>query len=163
VLGFELEEALSGSYYVLDAPLVDRAIRFQIRLGIDGLRAFLRDKRVGARGTLFAEGLAEGGGDGVPTTGHVTMRLFEERRVPYDLGFTTDEGRRFRLRGQRDFFMHDLVDSLTILPASLYDERGAEVGRATLRFDARRELPRTLRSLRPTFRPKFGPSRENDG
>lgn len=156
MLGFELSESLSGSYYLLDAPLVDRAIRFSVRLGVDGLRAFLREKRVGARGVLFAEGLAEGGGEGVAAEGAVTVRLFEERRIPYDLSFDADDGRRLRLRGQRDFFVHDMVDSLTMLPASLYDDTGREIGRATLRFDARRELPLTLRSLRPVFRPPFG-------
>lgn len=161
MLGFELSESLSGSYYLLEAPLVDRAIRFSVKLGANGLRAFLRDKRVTARGTIFVEGIAEGSGDGVPAEGSVTMRLFEERRIPYDLGFTGDDGRRFRLRGQRDFFVHDVVDSLTILPASLYDERGRETGRATLRFDPRRELPVTLRSLRPTFRAPFGASKED--
>lgn len=159
MLGLQLSESLSGSYYLLDEPLVDRALHFRLRLEVDGLRSFLRERRVLARGTLFAEKLAEGNGEGVAVEGAVTMRLFEERRIPYDLGFVGDDGRRFRLRGQRDFFVHDVVDSLTLLPASLYDDEGREVGRATLRFDARRELPLTLRSLRPTFRAGFGPSR----
>ena len=156
MLGFQLREKLEGSYYLLEAPLVDRAIRFEVRLGIDGLRAFLREKRVGARGTVFVEGLAEGAGEGVPAEGAVTVRLLEERRIPYDLSFAADDGRRLRLRGQRDFFVHDMVDSLTILPASLYDDEGREIGRAMLRFDPRRELPVTLKSLRPTFRAPFG-------
>ncbi len=152
MLGFQLSEALSGSYYMLDEPLVDRAIHFKVDLGVDGLRAFLRRRRVSAKGTIFVEGIAEGDGEGVPATGAVTVRLFEERRIPYDLAFTADDGRELRLRGQRDFFVHDVVDSLTILPASLYDASGTEIGRATLRFDPRRELPVTLRSLRPTVR-----------
>ncbi len=161
MLGFQLSEALSGSYYLLGEPLVDRAIRFQVKLGVDGLRAFLREKRVGAKGTVFVEGIAEGAGEGVEAEGTVTVRLVEERRIPYDLAFTGDDGRRFRLRGQRDFFVHDVVDSLTILPLSLYDESGKEIGRATLRFDPRRELPLTLRSLRPTVRLPFGSPRED--
>ena len=57
----------------------------------------------------------------------------------------------FARAGRRlvDFFFHDAVDSLTILPASIYDESGAEIGRATLRFDPRTELPKSLKSIRP--------------
>lgn len=152
MLGVELTESLSGSYYRLDEPLVDRAIRFTIRLGVDGLRRFVRERRVSARGTICVEGLAEGGGNGVPAEGAVTVRILEEKRIPYDLGFEADDGRHYRLRGQRDFFVHDAIDSLTILPASLYDDAGREIARATLRFDPRRELPLTLRSIRPRLR-----------
>lgn len=152
-LGFELSESFSGSYYRLDQPLSDRAIRISLRWGVDGLRRFLRDRKVSALGTIWAEGLAErGGAEGVPLYGSVTMRLFDEKRVPYDLGFEADDGATWRIRGQRDFFMHDAVDSLTILPLSLYDSTGAETARAVLRFDPKTELPKTLRSFRPRVR-----------
>ena len=148
--GFELSESLSGSWYRLDDPTTDRAIRYTLLLGVDGLRRFLRDRRLDARGTIFIEGLAEGdAADGTPLFGALVWRLVEERRVAYDLELRGDDGKHYRLRGQRDFFMHDAIDSLTILPASIYDESGAEFGRATLRFDPRTQLPRTLKSIRP--------------
>lgn len=148
--GFELSESLSGSWYRLDDPTTDRAIRYTLVLGVAGLRRFMKERKLEAKGTIFIEGLAEGEVDeGRPLFGTIVWRLIEEKRVPYDLELQGDDGKHYRLRGQRDFFMHDAVDSLTILPASIYDETGAEIGRATLRFDPRTELPTTLKSIRP--------------
>ncbi len=147
-LGFELREAFSGSYYLHERPLEDHAIAIALRLGVDGLRRFARERRIDAAGTIVAEKLAEGGR---PIEGTVAMKLFDERRVPYDLAFEGDDGRAYRLRGQRDFFVHD-ARSLTVLPASLYDDSGAEIGRAVMRFDPRKELPALVKSFRPRLR-----------
>lgn len=151
-LGFDLEERFSGSYYRLEQPFSDLGIQISLKLGVDGLRRFLRDRRVNARGTVHAEGLAENGGEGAVLYGTLAMRLFDEKRIPYDLSFEGDDGRTYRLRGQRDFFVHDAVDSLTILPASIYDDRGDEVARAVLRFDPKTELLATVKSFRPRVR-----------
>jgi hypothetical protein len=148
MFGFELEESLSGSYYRLADPLADHALRIDLHLGALGLRRFLRDRKLEVDGRILAERLAEREG-GVALRGTLTMRLFDERRIPYDLSFEGDDGRTYRLRGQRDFFVHDAVDSLTLLPASLYDDAGQEVGRAVLRFDPRAQLPAMVRSFRP--------------
>ena len=148
--GFELSESLSGSWYRLDDPTTDRAIRYTLKLGVAGLRRFMKERKLEAKGTIFIEGLAEGEVDeGRPLFGTIVWRLIDEKRVPYDLELQGDDGKHYRLRGQRDFFIHDAVDSLTIFPASLYDESGEEIGRATLRFDPRTELPATLKSIRP--------------
>ena len=148
--GFELSESLSGSWYRLDDPTTDRAIRYTLKLGVSGLRRFMKERKLDAKGTIFIEGLAEGeGSEGRPLFGTIVWRLIDEKRVPYDLELQGDDGKHYRLRGQRDFFIHDAVDSLTILPASIYDESGAEIGRATLRFDPRTALPVTLKSIRP--------------
>jgi hypothetical protein len=151
-LGFEMKESFSGSYYRLDEPLRDHAMRISLRLGVDGMRRFLRERKVDAVGTIFAEQLAERRPEGAALHGTLTMKLFDEKRIPYDLAFEGDDGRTWRLRGQRDFFVHDAVDSLTILPASLYDDAGLEVGRALLRFDPKTELPALVRSFRPRVR-----------
>jgi hypothetical protein len=147
--GFTFSESFSGSYYRLDEPFTDRAIRIRLDLGVDGLRRFLRDRRVEAEGRIVAEGLAE---EGRPLFGSVHWKLHDERRIPYDLEFEGDDGGHYRLRGQRDFFVHDAKGSLTTLPASLYDTTGAEVARATLRFDLRTELGPLVRSFRPRVR-----------
>jgi hypothetical protein len=152
MFGLELKESLSGSYYRLDDPLRDHALRLDLCLGAFGLRRFLRERKVEATGRVFAENLAESTAGGVPLFGTLTMKLFDEKRIPYDLSFEGDDHRTYRLRGQRDFFMHDAVDSLTILPASIYDDTGTEVARAVLRFDPKTELPALLRSLRPRVR-----------
>ncbi|HSO35468.1 MAG TPA: hypothetical protein VLT33_23225 [Labilithrix sp.] len=151
-LGFQLAESFSGSYYRLDEPFRDHAIRVSLRLGVNGLRRFLKERRVEAKGLIFAEGLAERDREGVPLEGSLAMKLFDEKRIPYDLSFEGDDGRTYRLRGQRDFFVHDAVDSLTILPASLYDDAGVEAGRAVLRFDPRTDLGPLVKSFRPRVR-----------
>lgn len=151
-LGFELHESFSGSYYRLDEPLLDHGVRISLRLGVSGMRRFLRERKVDADGTIFAEGLAARRPEGVSLQGTLMMKLFDEKRIPYDLTFEGDDGRVYRLRGQRDFFVHDAIDSLTILPASLYDDAGLEVGRAILRFDPKTELPALVKSFRPRVR-----------
>ena len=152
-LGFEVEERFEGTYYRLDEPFVDHAVRLSLRVRVDGVRRFVRDRRAFIDGVVWAEDLAAGGeGQGRAVSGSVAMRLFDEKRIPYDLSFVGDDGKSYRLRGQRDFFMHDALDSLTILPLSLYDEAGNELGRAMLRFDPKTELSRSLKSLRPTLR-----------
>ncbi len=155
-LGFELAESFAGTYYLLGEPLRDLAIQVSLHLGVDGIRRFAKDRKIVAKGTIVAEGLAA---NGRPIEGTVSMKLFDERRLPYDLAFEADDGRFYRLRGQRDFFVHD-ARSLTVLPASLYDDAGAEIGRAVMRFDPRRELPGIVKSFRPRVRvPLIGSSR----
>lgn len=151
-LGFEMKESFSGSFYRLDEPLRDHAIRISLRLGVDGMRRFLRERKVVAEGTVFAESLCERAPAGVPLWGSLTMKLFDEKRIPYDLTFEGDDHRTYRLRGQRDFFMHDAVDSLTMLPVSLFDDASLEIGRALLRFDPKTELPTLVKSFRPRVR-----------
>lgn len=148
-VGFELSDSGSGTYYRLDDPLRDRAIGLSLHLEVDGLRRFLRDRKLRAAGTIVAEGLAE---RGKPLSGTLAWRLLDERRVTYDLAFDGDDGNVYRLRGQREFLVFDALDSLTLLPSSLYDDAGVEIGRATLRFDPRQELPQLLRSFRPRVR-----------
>jgi hypothetical protein len=152
MLGFELQESFSGSYYRLDEPLRDHALRVELSLGVSGMRRFLRERKIEATGRIFAETLAERSDKGAPLFGTLTMRLFDQKRIPYDLSFEGDDHRRYRLRGQRDFFMHDAVDSLTLLPASLYDDAGLEIGRAALRFDTKNDLPALVKSFRPRVR-----------
>jgi hypothetical protein len=148
-IGFELSESCAGSFYLLERPFEDRPIRCSLRLRVDGMRRFLRERRIAIEGVLFADGLAASGRD---VAGSLVWKLLDEKRVPYDLAFQGDDGRPYHLRGQRAFFVHDAAGSLTTLPASLYDDRDAEIGRAMLRFDPRTELPELLRSFRPRLR-----------
>jgi hypothetical protein len=77
--------------------------------------------------------------------------LWIERRVPYDLEFTSDQGRTLHVRGQHDFMVMDALGSITTLPASLYSAGGEEIGRLVLRFDYKSDTKRLLKSLRPVF------------
>lgn len=139
-LGFHFAESLSGTYYLHADSVHDRAMNLSLRLGVDGIRQFARDRLATAEGTIEVEGIT----DRAPVTGTVGMRLLDQKRVIYDLAFD-----RYRLRGQREFFVYDAIDSLTVLGASLYDEADVEIGRAMLRFDPRSELPAMLKSFRP--------------
>jgi hypothetical protein len=75
----------------------------------------------------------------------------EAKRAVYEVTFRADEGGRFRLRGHKELELLNLVDSFTLLSASLYDDGAHEVGRAVLRFDARGNLGSLLRSIRLTW------------
>jgi hypothetical protein len=151
-LGFELAESMTGTFHRFDAPLTDYVVRVTLRLGVDGLRRFARDRYLHADGVIMAEGLAENGGSGRSIRGRISWKLLDERRVPYALTFTGDDERTYHLRGQRDFFVHDAVGSLTTMTASLYDGTEQEIGRAALRFEPKMELPALLKSFRPRMR-----------
>jgi hypothetical protein len=155
MLGFRLEESWAGSYYMLDEPLRDYAIKLHLHLSVDGVRRFVRDREVSVSGRILDEHLTARALGGAKLTGHLGMKLFDEKRIPYDVSFVADDGKSYRLRGQRDFFVHNAFDSLTMLPASLYRD-DVEVGRALLRFDPRMDLAPFVKSFRPTLsRPRW--------
>lgn len=148
-IGFELAESMTGTYHRFDEPLRDHVVRITLRLWVEGLRRFARERQVDAEGVIFAEALAEDGGSGRKVHGTITWRLLDQNRVPYALTFEGDDGETYHLRGQRDFFLHNAIGSLTTLEASLYDAQDREIGRALLHFEPRLELPALLRSFRP--------------
>jgi hypothetical protein len=151
-LGFDLAEAMTGSFHRFDDPMKDRVLRVTLRLGVDGLRRFARERRIAADGVILAEGLAENGGAGRTVRGTITWKLLDEKRVPYALTFAGDDDRTYHLRGQRDFFVHNATLSLTTMAASLYDDGEHEIGRAVLHFEPRMELPALFKSFRPRLR-----------
>jgi len=151
-LGFELAESMTGRYHLFADPVVDRVLRVTLRLGVDGLRRFARDRVVAASGVVVAEGLAENGGAGRTLHGTVTWKLIDENRVPYALSFEGDDGATYHLKGQRDFFFYNVIGSLTTMDASLYDANDGEIGRAVLHFEPRMELPALFKSFRPRVR-----------
>jgi len=155
-LGFELAERITGTYYRLDDPLVERTLSITLRLQVIGVTRFLRERRIEGEGMIFADDLASSRGGGSSIAGTLEWKLLDQKRVTYDLAFEGDDGKRYRLRGQRDFFLHDLVGSLGVLPATLYHSpvggEDVELARATLRFEPRLELPALLKSFRPLVR-----------
>lgn len=153
-LGFELSESMTGSFHRFDDPLSDHVLRITLRLGVDGLRRFARERRIDADGVIIAEGLAENGGSGRTVHGTITWKLLDQNRVPYALTFEGDDGKIYHLRGQRDFFVYNAIGSLTTMAASLYDDTGREIGRAILKFEPRMEIPALVKSFRPRVRLK---------
>lgn len=149
-LGFELSESMTGKYHRFDDPFSDKTVRATLRLEVDGLRRFARERRIRVQGVIVAEGLVDGAGSEVQ--GEIAWKLLDEYRVPYSLTFRGDDGRTYHLRGQRDFFMHNVIGSLTTMSMSLYDEDSREIGRAVVHFEPKMELPALLRSFRPRIR-----------
>lgn len=142
--GFSFRETMSGSYWRLDAPAEERAIAFTIEARARDLRRFARDKTWRITGTIDAEGLASRR----DLQGTLAFRLVDERRLPYRFDFVGDDGQRYELSGQKEWSGLAPIESMTLLPASLYDSNGEEIARATLRFDVRSDLGRWMKSFR---------------
>jgi hypothetical protein len=143
-LGMSFREALSGSFWWLDTPTVECAIAVSFEAHARDLGEFLRDQTWSVAGTIDAERLATGRA----IEGTVGLRLIKERRLPYRFTFRGDDGRRYELSGQKEWSGLAPVESLALLPASLYDDRGEEVARATMRFDVRADWWKCMRSFR---------------
>lgn len=141
-LGFQFKETMTGTYHLLATPLEERAITFTIGAKVDGLRRFLKDKTASIQGEVDVEGFA----DKRPLEGTLGLKLLDERRLPYEFTFTGNDEREYRFRGQKDFTLIAVTDSMTVLPASLYDAAGNEIGRAVLRFDMSHDLRSFLKS-----------------
>ena len=142
--GFSFRETMSGSYWRLETPTEERAIAFTIDARARDLRRFARDKTWTITGTVDAEGLASKR----PLEGTLAFRLLDERRLPYRFKFTGDDGRDYELSGQKEWSGLSPIESMTLLPASLYDADGGELARATLRFDLRSDLASWMKSFR---------------
>jgi hypothetical protein len=84
--------------------------------------------------------------------------MHDERRLPYDFRFEANDGKRYHFRGQKDLNPLSFHDSFTLLPASLYEEGGREIGRATLRFDLRGDIKKLFGSFRLRWAPSARPS-----
>jgi hypothetical protein len=143
-LGFSFRQTWTGSYWRLDAPTEEGAIAFTIVAEANDVRAFTRDKTWRITGTIDADRLASA----QRLTGTLALRPLDGRRIAYRFAFRGDDGRRYELGGQEEWSRMAPIESLTLLPASVYDDRGDEIARATLRFDLRSDWARWLRSFR---------------
>jgi hypothetical protein len=143
-LGFSFEETMSGSYHLLSSQLEERAISFKLSARVTGIRQFLRDKLARVEGEVTIEGFAEQR----PLEGTLALKLLDERRLTYDFTFRANDGKSYRFHGQKDVTLIAPVDTMTTLPASIYDPAGGEIARAVLRFDTRGTLLTFLRSWR---------------
>ena len=145
--GFQFRETMRGAYHMLDAPTEERRIEFTVDVSTKDVRKFLVDRIWKIEGTIDVDGIARAR----PLKGSLGFRLLDERRLPYRFTFVGDDGKTYEFAGQKDWSPLAPVETMEVLPATLY-EGGKEVGRATLRFDARNDLVSFLRS----FRLKFG-------
>jgi len=134
---------MRGTLWRLDAPTDERAVDVTLEARTGDLRDIPGDRTFRLRGTVHVEGLATR----AEAEGTLVFKL-TERRLPYRMRFRGDDGRAFELSGQKEWLPVAPLESVTTLPATLYDEAGQEIGRATLRFDLRQEWWPFLRSFR---------------
>jgi hypothetical protein len=142
--GFSFREELSGNYWRLEEPTDERPIRVLLETRVPDAAAFLQSRIAELSGHIDAEGLASM----CDVQGTLAFKLFEEQRSVYRFTFRTDGGRLYELCGQKEWNALAPLEAITLLPASLYDEQGQEVARATLHFDVRADWARWLSSLR---------------
>jgi hypothetical protein len=143
-LAASFREWLSGSYWRLDAPTDERAIEVSLVTSAPDLGAALRDGTWHLAGQIDAEQLATSR----EVRGAVAFRLLDQRRIPYRFAFIGDDGQRYEARGQKEWSALAPFESVTLLAASLYDEAGEEMARATLRFDLRADWARWVKGIR---------------
>jgi hypothetical protein len=136
-------EWLSGSYWRLDAPTDERPIHVTLEASTADLAAALRERSWRLVGVIGADGLASER----ELEGSVSFRVLEERRIPYRFTFYGDDGRRYELSGQKEWIGLKPFESVTLLPARIYDDAGEEVARVTLRFDLRADWTRWMKNV----------------
>lgn len=146
--GFFFREAMRGSYWKIDSPAEEHAIELHGILRARDVRRFALDKTWELEGEIDLEGFATKR----PVQGSVAFRLLDERRMPYRARFVADDGRTYELRGQKEWSPIAPIESISTLPASIYDVDGREIARATLRFDVRNDVGRLVKSLRLSLR-----------
>ncbi len=143
--GFEFHETMAGSYRLVDGS-VDRPMSFTIRARSARLGSFLRRPEVVIEGEVDAEGFA----DHRYLRGTLGMDPLRTRTLPYAFEFTANDGRHYAFAGEKTISLAHLTESMTVLPGAIRDDRGAEVGRALLRFDLKRDLASFLHSFKPS-------------
>ncbi|MBW2458759.1 MAG: GMC family oxidoreductase [Deltaproteobacteria bacterium] len=143
-LGFEFHETMTGSYEREDEPGKPRSLSFTLRAHAPSLRGFLGHREVAIEGTVTAAGLA----NDQPLTGTLGLDVLATGRLPYAFDFTSDDGHHYRFAGQKILRLTRLRQTMTTLPAALFDDDGRLVARAELFFDLDGDLGAFLRSWR---------------
>jgi hypothetical protein len=143
--GFQFAETMSGTFAWKNKPDDQRRLSFSVRAHAGSLWRHLRDGKADLTGTIDADGLA----DGAPVEGPITIRLVGEKIIRYELHFVGNDGKRYKFAGQKDVEYLRLRESMTTLPAAIYDEAGAEVATSLTRFDLSADWLQFLASFRP--------------
>ena len=142
--GFEFHETMAGSFHLVTRPDEERPMSFTIRARARSLFSFLRRPEVEIEGEVDAAGFA----DHRYLRGTLGMDVIRTRTLPYAFRFTGNDGATYAFVGKKTISPSELALSMTVLPGSLLDERGSEVGRALLRFDLRSDLLKFLSSFK---------------
>lgn len=141
---FEFRETMAGSFHLLSDPEDERPMSFTIRARSRPLLSFLRRPEVEIEGEVDAEGFA----DHRHLRGKLGLDVWRTRTLPYAFRFTANDGEICSFIGEKTISPSELALSITVLPGSIMDEAGREIGRALLRFDLRSDLMRFVKSFR---------------
>ena len=132
-------ERMSGKFYFLAEPLKELPIAFEFE-------AHVRGKTASVTGRIRAEGLAD-----APVQGTIDAAALADRRIPYDLFFIGSDGKRYRLRGEKDLSWLAPLETLFVLPFTIGREGDVwtEIARGTMRTHSDAgSLRAMVRSLR---------------
>lgn len=143
MIGLTFRETMSGGYHLSAEPAVDRPIEFTVRASIPSLRSLVSSPVFTIHGEVFALGLA----DHKVLRGTLCIDPFRARLLVYAFDFSGNDGEKYSFQGRKTLSQGNPVQAMTVLPGSLHDARGKEIGRALLRFDLRSDLFKFLRSF----------------
>jgi hypothetical protein len=139
MIGFHFHETMQGTY---TRDGVERPMKFSLEARAGSWLQHLRDRKARINGTIDAEGLASAR----TIDGELTIDPVIRRIIRYEFNFTGDDGKAYRFAGQKDVSLLDLANSMTILPAEIFDGSTA-IAKALVKFD-KRDLPAFLMSWR---------------
>lgn len=152
-MGFQFAESMSGAVEWDAQPGTRHPFRFELEARADSTRQHLADGKATVRGTIHAPPIAPG----VDVEGVLTIRLFGERIIRYELAFAGHDGKRYELVGQKDLRWLSPFKTFTYLPAEILDEEHRRVGTCEATFDLKNDWWSLLRSFRPLPRGRQDP------
>jgi hypothetical protein len=144
MLGFKFRETMSGSYHLDATPDRERAISFTAAARVHDLPRFLRDRMAEIEGEVVMEGFAEHR----PMRGTLEIDPVLGRKLVYEFDFEGDDGKKYRFAGRKTVEVLRPLETMTTLPAEVFDDAGKRVAEAVVRFDARSDLVKFLKSWR---------------
>ncbi len=145
-VGFTYEEEMLGELSFIEKPLELRRVELKFRVVVESALKLSTERTARIEGIIDIEGLA----DTRPIEGSVTWRI-EERRIPYVFSFTTDDGRVFTFRAQKDFSVFRVDEFVKHLEGTIYGDGPVEVARVYLR----RPFVRALGDMAKSFHVKI--------
>jgi hypothetical protein len=146
ILGLEYTERYEGTFYFLNAPATEYAMRALFRVRARAWRNLVRQRSVELGGALWAGEMCED----AQVSGTVGFKI-STRRIPYEFWFFANRSgtaEKLRFLGEKDIHVVWPKDSAELLVASIFDESGAEIARARLRYRLKSEIWNTVKSMR---------------
>jgi hypothetical protein len=143
-MGFQFAETMAGTVEWDAEPGVEHPFSFDVTAAAASTRDHLQDGKAELRGVIHAPPLARS----AELAGTMTIRPIGQRIIRYELRFTGDDGKTYKLVGQKDIRLRSLVHSFTHLPAEIFDGQHRRIGTCKTSFDLKRDGWSFLRSFR---------------